>query len=71
MALFKIASAPHLRATDEEAGGPLDVSDKMRDLSLKHPMCRTVVCPPNTPDMSYADKDLDVISDNEADDWRI
>lgn len=71
MGLYKIPSAPALRAAIEEAGGPLDVSDKLRDLSIDLTTPRLVVCPPNTPEMGFTDKGVPQFSLSDVELWRI
>ncbi|CAN3372224.1 hypothetical protein DIRU0_B12926 [Diutina rugosa] len=70
MGLYKIPSAPALRAAIE-AGSPHDVSEKLRDLSISSTTPRSVVCPPNTPEMGFTEKGVPQFSLSDVESWRI
>lgn len=72
--LYRTTLAPNDNHRCDEPGGPLDCSEIDRDLDFHQPVVKPVKCPPNSPELAYADADdtneLPEFSEDD-DDWRL
>lgn len=70
--LYRTNLAPNTNRVTDEPGGPLDCSEVDRDLDFHQPVVKPVTCPPNSPELAYAEgpNELPEFSEDD-DDWRL